>query len=131
MRGVHQVRFLHLGEYIVFDCRIDYCMESMVFDMKESPQIWKFLFQAFLICLPLFSSGDSTARIWTIAGGSCRSSMQNEPVHVSVLKHFKGRANEKSKDVTTLDWNVSFLAFSVENCGMTLPDFVFAKAFTI
>jgi hypothetical protein len=25
------------------------------------------------------------------------------------LKHFKGRTNEKSKDVTTLDWNVSFI----------------------
>lgn len=24
-----------------------------------------------------------------------------------VLKHVKGRTNEKSKDVTTLDWNVS------------------------
>ena len=24
-----------------------------------------------------------------------------------VLKHFKGKTNEKSKDVTTLDWNVS------------------------
>ncbi|XP_062021709.1 WD40 repeat-containing protein HOS15-like isoform X2 [Rosa rugosa] len=48
-------------------------------------------------------SGDSTARIWTIASGSCRSSIQNEPARV--LKHFKGRANEKSKDVTTLDWN--------------------------
>ncbi|XP_009360183.2 WD40 repeat-containing protein HOS15 isoform X1 [Pyrus x bretschneideri] len=50
-------------------------------------------------------SGDSTARIWTIADGSCGSSMQNEPANVAVLKHFKGRANEKSKDVTTLDWN--------------------------
>ncbi|XP_024165370.1 WD40 repeat-containing protein HOS15 isoform X1 [Rosa chinensis] len=48
-------------------------------------------------------SGDSTARIWNIASGSCRSSIQNEPARV--LKHFKGRANEKSKDVTTLDWN--------------------------
>ncbi|KAM1088896.1 hypothetical protein ACFX19_016946 [Malus domestica] len=50
-------------------------------------------------------SGDSTARIWTIADGSCGSGMQNEPANVAVLKHFKGRANEKSKDVTTLDWN--------------------------
>ncbi|CAN6539836.1 unnamed protein product [Malus baccata var. baccata] len=50
-------------------------------------------------------SGDSTARIWTIADGSCGSSLQNEPANVAVLKHFKGRANEKSKDVTTLDWN--------------------------
>lgn len=57
--------------------------------------------------------------------------MQNEPANVAVLKHFKGRANEKSKDVTTLDWNVSFSLFVVENCGMTLSHFVFAKAFTI
>nr|XP_048335160.1 WD40 repeat-containing protein HOS15 isoform X1 [Ziziphus jujuba var. spinosa] len=48
-------------------------------------------------------SGDSTARIWTIADG--RSSLQNSPVNVLVLKHVKGRTNEKSKDVTTLDWN--------------------------
>ncbi|KAF5201398.1 F-box-like/WD repeat-containing protein TBL1XR1 [Thalictrum thalictroides] len=50
-------------------------------------------------------SGDSTARIWTIADGPCASSMQNGPTNVLVLKHFKGRTNEKSKDVTTLDWN--------------------------
>ncbi|XP_061371346.1 WD40 repeat-containing protein HOS15-like isoform X2 [Gastrolobium bilobum] len=50
-------------------------------------------------------SGDSTARIWKIAEGPCNSSVQNEPVNVVVLNHFKGRTNEKSKDVTTLDWN--------------------------
>ncbi|XP_015884994.1 WD40 repeat-containing protein HOS15 isoform X1 [Ziziphus jujuba] len=50
-------------------------------------------------------SGDSTARIWTIADGTCRSNIQNGPTNVVVLKHFKGRTNEKSKDVTTLDWN--------------------------
>ncbi|VFQ90121.1 unnamed protein product [Cuscuta campestris] len=49
-------------------------------------------------------SGDSTARIWTIVDGPCSSRMQSEPNAV-VLKHFKGRTNEKSKDVTTLDWN--------------------------
>lgn len=27
-----------------------------------------------------------------------------------VLKHVKGRTNEKSKDVTTLDWNVSYVS---------------------
>ena len=58
-------------------------------------------------CISLSRSGDSTARIWTIADGSCGSGMQNELANVAVLKHFKGRANEKSKDVTTLDWNVS------------------------
>ncbi|GFQ01534.1 F-box-like/WD repeat-containing protein tbl1xr1 [Phtheirospermum japonicum] len=49
-------------------------------------------------------SGDSTARIWTTDGPSS-SNMENGPSSV-VLKHFKGRTNEKSKDVTTLDWNV-------------------------
>ena len=54
------------------------------------------------------SSGDSTARIWTIADGP-----SGNPTYVSapkplVLKHFKGKTNEKSKDVTTLDWNASF-----------------------
>ncbi|XP_020698169.1 WD40 repeat-containing protein HOS15 [Dendrobium catenatum] len=48
-------------------------------------------------------SGDSTARIWTIPDGPCGSNMLPPQVHV--LKHFKGRTNEKSKDVTTLDWN--------------------------
>ncbi|EMS47883.1 F-box-like/WD repeat-containing protein TBL1X [Triticum urartu] len=49
-------------------------------------------------------SGDSTARIWTIPDGPC-GSIQSSPASVHVLKHFKGRTNEKSKDVTTLDWN--------------------------
>ncbi|KAL9357184.1 hypothetical protein Peur_050437 [Populus x canadensis] len=50
-------------------------------------------------------SGDSTARIWTITEGTSRSGVQNDPLNVLVLKHVKGRTNEKSKDVTTLDWN--------------------------
>ncbi|EEC81890.1 hypothetical protein OsI_25707 [Oryza sativa Indica Group] len=50
-------------------------------------------------------SGDSTARIWTIPDGPCGSITQSSPPGVHVLKHFKGRTNEKSKDVTTLDWN--------------------------
>ncbi|KAJ7952800.1 F-box-like/WD repeat-containing protein [Quillaja saponaria] len=50
-------------------------------------------------------SGDSTARIWTIAQGPCISAVQNDPLNVVVLKHVRGRTNEKSKDVTTLDWN--------------------------
>ncbi|WVZ17988.1 hypothetical protein V8G54_005310 [Vigna mungo] len=51
-------------------------------------------------------SGDSTARIWKIADGPCDSGVQNEPVNVVVLQHFKESTNEKSKDVTTLDWNL-------------------------
>ncbi|KAJ0804706.1 putative transcription factor WD40-like family [Helianthus annuus] len=50
-------------------------------------------------------SGDSTARIWTIRDGPCRSDTQNGPSNVAVLKHYRGRTNDKSKDVTTLDWN--------------------------
>ncbi|KAL6993804.1 WD40 repeat-containing protein hos15, variant 2 [Sarracenia purpurea var. burkii] len=50
-------------------------------------------------------SGDSTARIWTIADETSRSSLQNGPSNVLVLKHVKGKTNEKNKDVTTLDWN--------------------------
>ncbi|GER36267.1 WD-40 repeat family protein, partial [Striga asiatica] len=49
-------------------------------------------------------SGDSTARIWTIDGPSS-SNLENGPSSF-ILKHCKGRLNEKSKDVTTLDWNV-------------------------
>jgi transducin (beta)-like 1 len=49
-------------------------------------------------------SGDATARIWTIGDGPCSSGMQPGPASV-VLKHCKGRTNEKCKDVTTLDWN--------------------------
>lgn len=48
-------------------------------------------------------SGDSTARIWTISDASSRS--LNASSNVVVLKHVKGKTNEKSKDVTTLDWN--------------------------
>ncbi|GMH24074.1 hypothetical protein Nepgr_025917 [Nepenthes gracilis] len=48
-------------------------------------------------------SGDSTARIWTIADRDSRS--HNGPAHVLVLKHVKGRTNEKGEFVTTIDWN--------------------------
>ncbi|KAI3773740.1 hypothetical protein L1987_48271 [Smallanthus sonchifolius] len=50
-------------------------------------------------------SGDSTARIWTVGDGPCSSSSQKGPLDVAVLKHYRGRTNDKSKDVTTLDWN--------------------------
>ncbi|XP_004511879.1 WD40 repeat-containing protein HOS15-like [Cicer arietinum] len=50
-------------------------------------------------------SGDSTARIWTIAEGRCKSDSKNDPLNVLVLQHIRGTTNEKSKDVTTLDWN--------------------------
>ncbi|KAJ1403201.1 WD40/YVTN repeat-like-containing domain superfamily [Sesbania bispinosa] len=50
-------------------------------------------------------SGDSTARIWTLAEGRCKPGSQSGPLNVLVLKHVRGKTNEKSKDVTTLDWN--------------------------
>ncbi|XP_004509095.1 WD40 repeat-containing protein HOS15-like isoform X2 [Cicer arietinum] len=50
-------------------------------------------------------SGDSTARIWTIPEGRCKPCSQSGPLDVLVLKHVRGKTNEKSKDVTTLDWN--------------------------
>ncbi|TVU07204.1 hypothetical protein EJB05_47248 [Eragrostis curvula] len=67
------------------------------------------VFMCYLSCvfekkMELSMSGDSTARIWTIPDGPCGYIQQATPV-VHVLKHFKGRTNEKSKDVTTLDWN--------------------------
>lgn len=59
-----------------------------------------------------YRSGDSTARIWTIAEGRCKSALLNGPPNVLVLKHVRGKTNEKSKDVTTLDWNVSSVAYN-------------------
>lgn len=50
-------------------------------------------------------SGDSTARIWKFSERPCETSMQNQPVNVMVLQHLKESTKEKSKDVTTLDWN--------------------------
>jgi len=50
-------------------------------------------------------SGDSTARIWTIPDGPCRSEIQSGPPKVLVLKHLKGALNKRNKDVATLDWN--------------------------
>mmetsp|Transcript_4165 Transcript_4165/g.8569 ORF Transcript_4165/g.8569 Transcript_4165/m.8569 type:complete len:544 (-) Transcript_4165:229-1860(-) len=50
-------------------------------------------------------SGDSTARIWGIGDGPCG---EGATVKEVTLKHFKRNMEnkqEKSKDVTTLDWN--------------------------
>ncbi|PHT24776.1 hypothetical protein CQW23_35553 [Capsicum baccatum] len=56
--------------------------------------------------LHVSGSVDSTGRISTIGDGPCNSHMQKGPVNVMVLKHFKGRTNDKSKDIsTTLEWN--------------------------
>ncbi|KAK1300445.1 Guanine nucleotide-binding protein subunit beta [Acorus calamus] len=55
-------------------------------------------------------SGDSTARIWPIPSGPCGSmNGKNISANAKVLKHFKGKTNEKCKDVLTLQWNVSVL----------------------
>ena len=68
-------------------------------------------------------SADSTARNWTIADGLCKSSAQNSPLNVLVLKHVKGKTNEKSKDVTTLDWNVSSVIVVGLSCLQTFGSF--------
>ena len=70
-----------------------------------------------------FRSGDATARIWTIGEGRCKSGSQNGPSNVLVLKHVRGsRTNERNKDVTTLDWNVSLIAYSDLNPRWVLID---------
>ncbi|RDX65081.1 WD40 repeat-containing protein HOS15, partial [Mucuna pruriens] len=103
VHGTHQLHFLHLGEYKTF------CKENNFFLKSISSQIntLQTVLTVILYFFPLdqFKSGDSTARIWKIADRPCDSSVQNEPVNVVVLQHFKESTNEKSKDVTTLDWN--------------------------
>jgi len=79
--------------------------------------VWMFCFMILMIFFHftmitwIFRSGDSTARIWTIAEGRCKPGSHNGPLNVLVLKHVRGKTNEKSKDVTTLDWNVSSVAY--------------------
>ncbi|RYQ79088.1 hypothetical protein Ahy_Scaffold7g108284 isoform A [Arachis hypogaea] len=82
VHGIHLVLFSHPGEYN------DFIRKTHSFSGATYA-----------------GSGDSTARIWKIPDGPCNSCMHDEPVNVVVLRHFKGRTNEKSKDVTTLDWN--------------------------
>ena len=62
--------------------------------------------------LPYHSAGDSTARIWTIGEGPCSANMQGILPNCAVLTHFKGKT--PSKDVTTLDWNVSIYCIVLE-----------------
>ncbi|CAK8562463.1 unnamed protein product [Lathyrus sativus] len=50
-------------------------------------------------------SGDSTARIWAIPEGRCKPVSQSVPLEALVLKHVRGKTNEKHNDVTTIDWN--------------------------
>jgi len=49
-------------------------------------------------------SGDSTARIWHVPEGPCGKSQLGGMADPVVLHHFS-TDKEKSKDVTTLDWN--------------------------
>ena len=49
-------------------------------------------------------SGDSTARIWRLPSGPCGDSQAASMPAPAVLQHF-ANDKEKSKDVTTLDWN--------------------------
>lgn len=50
-------------------------------------------------------SGDSTARIWSIPDGSSGSSASPKELVLTHLNRNKENKQEKSKDVTTLDWN--------------------------
>ena len=78
-----------------------------------NPDSWlHIIFSHFTMIISTFRSGDSTARIWTIAEGRCKPGSENGPLNVLVLKHVRGKTNEKSNDVTTLDWNVSLIAYS-------------------
>jgi len=49
-------------------------------------------------------SGDSTARIWKVPDGPCGKGAATSVAEPLVLPHFS-KDTEKSKDVTTLDWN--------------------------
>ncbi|PNY07047.1 F-box-like/WD repeat-containing protein tbl1xr1-like [Trifolium pratense] len=57
------------------------------------------------IIISTLRSGDSTARIWAIPEGRSKPGSQSVLPDALVLKHVRGKTNEKSKDVTTLDWN--------------------------
>jgi hypothetical protein len=49
-------------------------------------------------------SGDSTARIWRVPNGPCGKGQAAAIAEPAVLQHLSSD-KEKSKDVTTLDWN--------------------------
>ncbi|KAF8101482.1 hypothetical protein N665_0205s0073 [Sinapis alba] len=58
-------------------------------------------------------SGDTTARIWSIPEGPLKS---GRSINALILKHAKGKSNEKSKDVTTLDWNGEGTLLATGSC---------------
>ncbi|CDY18648.1 BnaA09g07470D [Brassica napus] len=58
-------------------------------------------------------SGDTTARIWNIPEGPLKS---GRTINALILKHAKGKSNEKSKDVTTLDWNGEGTLLATGSC---------------
>ncbi|CAN8251419.1 unnamed protein product [Cochlearia groenlandica] len=60
-------------------------------------------------------SGDATARIWNIPEGSFKSG-SGRNINALILKHAKGKSNEKSKDVTTLDWNGEGTLLATGSC---------------
>ncbi|MEQ2215151.1 F-box-like/WD repeat-containing protein TBL1XR1-A, partial [Xenoophorus captivus] len=66
----------------------------------------------------LFSSGDSTARIWNLNENNSSSSTQ------LVLRHCireGGQDVPSNKDVTSLDWNVGFRSVILIACLVSLP----------
>jgi hypothetical protein len=106
----------------------NYVFATLKFTMKVPYVYFNYLLTYILLYFKLARSGDSTARIWTIPYGPCGSDMQPYSPGVHVLKHFKGRTNEKSKDVTTLDWNVSF--FLLQNF-VYIPCFSYISFFWV
>ncbi|XP_024007494.1 WD40 repeat-containing protein HOS15 isoform X2 [Eutrema salsugineum] len=60
-------------------------------------------------------SGDATARIWNIPEGPFKSGFHRS-INALILKHAKGKSNEKSKDVTTLDWNGEGTLLATGSC---------------
>ncbi|CAA7034607.1 unnamed protein product [Microthlaspi erraticum] len=60
-------------------------------------------------------SGDATARIWSIPESSFKSGAGRN-INALILKHANGKSNEKSKDVTTLDWNGEGTLLATGSC---------------
>jgi WD40 repeat protein len=70
----------------------------------------------FIHLLHIIRSGDATARIWSIPEGSFKAVHTGRNINALILKHAKGKSNEKSKDVTTLDWNGEGTLLATGSC---------------
>ncbi|KAG2265209.1 hypothetical protein Bca52824_072288, partial [Brassica carinata] len=72
-----------------------------------------FSYSIYMYNLQNIGSGDTTARIWSIPEGPFKS---GRSISALILKHAKGKSNEKSKDVTTLDWNCEGTLLATGSC---------------